>query len=311
MIRYIDVYRASLQGHRDANEDVEKVIVNMYYGDGVNENYRADKTPADIFIICDGHGGSSVAEYVASELEKYLTNVRIRYPLNVDYVKKLYTSIQKKIVNHPERIGQLTGSTALVVIRYVYQNSLWIQVINLGDCRAVISKSGIAVPLTQDHKPHWPDEKRRIDKVNENRLPRDREKVKFNEGDWRIKDLSVSRSFGDLDNYPYVTHVPEVYNYLLTNQDKFIVIACDGVWDVLENHEVINFVSDHLMGNHIELYDIPLLYDHRQHPPNMSIAKKLAKYTIARGSRDNVSVIIIDLYASQSKKNENVFKHFE
>jgi len=306
MNRYIDVYRASDKGLRDTNEDVEKVIVNMRIGD---DTYQLDKCSADVFILCDGHGNSLVAEFVAHELEKNLTHIRTRYPLSSEYVKKLYSSIQNKIKLHPKRIADYAGCTALVMVRYIYQSAIWIQVMNLGDCRAVMSKSGMAIPLTRDHKPYWPDEKRRIDRINETRPISKQAHVHFDSGDWRIRDLSVSKSFGDLDNQPYISHCPDVFNYPLSNHDKFIVLACDGVWDVLENHEVINFISDHLTNNHIELYDIPNRYSHDQLPSKMSIAHKLAKYAIARGSTDNVSVIIIDLYASLSKKNEEQFMH--
>jgi serine/threonine protein phosphatase PrpC len=304
MIRYIDVFQASERGRRDFNEDVERIVLNMRYG--VGEHINTGKAPVDVFIVCDGHGGSMVAEYASEELEKHLTHPRLRYPLSAEYVKKVYNSIQNKVKQHPKRIAKHAGCTALVLIRYMYQNNVWIQVINLGDCRAVMSKSGIAVPLTRDHKPHWPDEKRRIDKVNETN-PGVHERVHFAENDWRIKELSVSRSFGDLDNAPYISHIPDVFTYPLTNQDKFIILACDGVWDVLENHEVINFVSDHLTNNHIELYDLPNGYNHRQHPREMTIADKLARYAIARGSGDNVSVIIIDLYAILSRRNDGPF----
>jgi len=309
MIRYIDVFQASERGRRDFNEDVERIVLNMRYGP--DDPVNADRAPVDVFIVCDGHGphgtngGQIVAEYVAEGLEKHLSHPRLRYPLSAEYVRKAYSSIQNKIKQHPKGIAKHAGCTALVLVRYMHQNNVWIQVINLGDCRAVMSKSGIAVPLTRDHKPHWPDEKRRIDKVNE--TTHLRERVHFEEGDWRIKELSVSRSFGDMDNAPYISHVPDIFTYPLTNQDKFIVLACDGVWDVLENHEVINFVSDHLTNNHIELYDLPNGYNHRQHPREMTIADKLARYAIARGSGDNVSVIIIDLYAILSRRNDGPF----
>ena len=69
-------------------------------------------------------------------------------------------------------------------------------------------------------------------------------KIQFDGHDWRIKDLSLSRAFGDLDASPFVTHEPEIYKYKLSSKDKFMVLACDGLWDVLSNQEVVNFVLE-------------------------------------------------------------------
>jgi len=117
-------------------------------------------------------------------------------------------------------------------------------------------------------------------------------KIHFDSNDWRIGDLSVSKSFGDVDNTPYVDHIPESFIYPLLIEDEFIVIACDGVWDVLQNHEVVNFIRDHIHNNGIELYDIPHIYSSRD-IVNQNIATKLGTYAIARGSADNVSIMII------------------
>ena len=110
---------------------------------------------------------------------------------------------------------------------------------------------------------------------------------------WRIGDLSVSRAFGDLDNTPHVTHIPDNFNYQLKPDDEFIVMACDGVWDVLQNHDVVNFTRDHYHNNNVDLYDIYGKYPTQDIDQIHNIAKKLATYAIASGSTDNVSVIII------------------
>ena len=60
---------------------------------------------------------------------------------------------------------------------------------------------------------------------------------------------------------------------------KFIVLACDGLWDVLTNQDVVNFINE-------ELY---------KKEKNIDISKKLAEYAISKGSTDNISIIIIYL----------------
>lgn len=284
----IVLHKSSLCGRRPTNEDAEVYFINLSNG-SINSSYA----PVDFFAICDGHGGSEVSEFVSAELKRYLTNRNITYPLQTHKINGIYDSIQKKLINHPKKIADGCGSTALVLVRYFDSrtNQYGIQVINSGDCRAVLSRNGLAIPLTKDHKPFWSDERRRIDMVNKKHSMNNQ--IEFLDGDWRIGDLSVSRSFGDLDNTPHVTHIPESFCYELMAEDEFVIMACDGLWDVMENHEAVNFVRDHLTNNHIDLYEIPGKYPTTESIKKKNISRKLADYAIAMGSGDNVSVFII------------------
>lgn len=308
MMRDISLHKTSLRGLRPVNEDVEKYNMNLSIrGNPIDEKFA----PVDFFIICDGHGGLEVAQYVVPKLEIQFMKKNLDYPLSHKYIRKIFGRIQEELKNHPRQIAYDCGCTALIVIRYMDEKGdKNIQVVNLGDCRAVLSRKGLAIPLTKDHKPFWPDEKRRIDLVN--KKCGTNLKIHFEAGDWRIGDLSVSRSFGDLDNIPYVTHVPDVYHYRLMDGDEFIIMACDGLWDVISNHEAVNFVRDHLGNNHTEFYQIQgtltsrsdvnveLFYDSnflgkssRSSTKQRNIARKLAEYSIMKGSCDNVSIMII------------------
>jgi protein phosphatase 2C len=289
MIRTIHLHKTSQLGLRETNEDVEKYNINLEQDGYPRDNKYA---PIDFFVVCDGHGGSSVAEFVAPKLEKHLMKRNIIYPLSHGYICKIYNYIQQELINNPEGIARACGCTALVVVRYLdnYQKEN-IQVINIGDCRAVLSRKGLAIPLCKDHKPFWSDEKRRIDEINAKYNMK--QKIHFDAGDWRIGDLSVSRSFGDLDNTPYLTHIPDSFHYQLQADDEFIIMACDGLWDVIQNHEAVNFVRDHMHNNNIEYYRIPHKYPTSYSNDTTSIAGKLASYAIAKGSTDNVSILIL------------------
>lgn len=290
MPRFILLHKTSLQGFRESNEDVERFKLNLCRDPN---NTESDKSaPVDFFVVCDGHGGDYVSKYVAPKLESLLTARRLMYPLSRNYINKVYNNIQNSLINHPQKIAEACGSTAIVAIRYMHKNKEKMQIINLGDCRAVLSRKGLAIPLNKDHKPFWPDEKIRIDRVN---YDYNTNKKIYYDGDWRIGDLSVSRSFGDIDNTPHVTHVPESFNHELLPDDEFIIIACDGLWDVLQNHEAVNFVRDHYNNNRIEYYNLPGKYPTDDILKSNNIARKLATYAIARGSTDNVSIFIIFL----------------
>jgi serine/threonine protein phosphatase PrpC len=95
------------------------------------------------------------------------------------------------------------------------KDKLWI--LNVGDSRAIrCNSSYIAEQLSNDHKPSLPQERQRIEQLGG--------KIQYDGSEWRVKSLSLSRSFGYLDCCPYVTHVPNVYKYKINSKDKFIII---------------------------------------------------------------------------------------
>jgi serine/threonine protein phosphatase PrpC len=93
-------------------------------------------------------------------------------------------------------------------------------VANAGDQRAVLCRGGRPYQITRDHRPDVPDEKARIEQeggfVSENK---------------RVNGvLALSRALGDPELHPHVTHVPDIFHIELTPEDKFLIIACDGVY---------------------------------------------------------------------------------
>lgn len=291
MFSKIILHKTSQIGLRDSNEDAEKYNINLNIENGhtLSNLWCA----VDFFVICDGHGGDEISKMVVILLEQSFMKKENKYPLSKKYINDQYNLIQKKLIQNSYQIAERCGSTALVVVRYIdNEKKENLQIINLGDCRAVLSRNGLAIPLTMDHKPIWPNERRRIDNINKSQNLT--EQVIFSDGDWRIGDLSVSRSFGDLDNKPYVSHIPEIYEHLLQNDDEFIIMACDGLWDVMQNHDAVNFIKDHV-NNNFENYTIPGKYPVAELVNEKNIAKKMAKYAIELGSTDNISIMIIFL----------------
>jgi len=124
-----------------------------------------------------------------------------------------------------------------------------------------------AQQLSLDHKPNVPEEKKRIERLGG--------KITFDGYDWRIKSLSLSRAFGDLDCQPYVTHIPNIFKYNIDNKDNFLIIACDGLWDVLSNKKAVDFVKNLQANNFTGNY-----------------AKELAQYGLNNNSLDNITVVI-------------------
>jgi serine/threonine protein phosphatase PrpC len=98
--------------------------------------------------------------------------------------------------------------------------------------------------------------------------------------------LSVSRAFGDLDSLPYITSQPDIFRYELLSNDKFMIIACDGLWDIMSNQEVVEFILE-------ELNKLSNKNKTTNGNGKNNIAKLLGEYAIQKGSYDNITIIIV------------------
>lgn len=256
------VYSHSLQGKRDSNEDQHSTILNL-------NNDNKEMNNINFLGVYDGHGGKTVSKYLKENLpiyfiKKFKKNIYLKQNMFSKHVVDVYNLIQNELkYNHP-RLVNYCGSTCCITIHC--ESFLWI--INVGDSRAVLSnENGIAIPLSKDHKPNSPEERVRIENLGG--------KIIFDGVDWRIKNLSLSRAFGDIECTPYVTHLPQIYCRKLSKGDKFLILACDGLWDVLSNQDAVDFILDLETKNYRGNY-----------------AKVLAEYALEKGSMDNVTVIV-------------------
>jgi serine/threonine protein phosphatase PrpC len=262
------IQSASLQGIRESNEDEHVIIENI---DSKDKNLNK----VNMLAVYDGHGGPHVSKFLKDNMFRYFLKKTNDNKFNdnkktINYINGVFNHLQNKLKK--QKFAKYSGSTALVTLETKNRNKRNLWVANTGDCRSVMcNRYNIAIQLTKDHKPNCMEERKRIEGLNG--------KIVFDGDDWRVKDLSLSRAFGDLDATPYVTHLPQIYKYKISNSDKFIILACDGLWDVMSNQEVINFILEYKSK-------IDPLKD------NINIAEKLAKFAINSGSSDNITIII-------------------
>jgi protein phosphatase 2C len=274
----------SLLGRRDKNEDEISIILNY---DGNDTSIKK----MNFFAVFDGHGGPDISKYVADKMYRFFVT---KYTRNIDFNKKsainryiidVFNQLQSRIEQF-KRISESCGTTALVVMQLPDRNGVFckLKIINLGDCRAVLcTNDNIANPLTRDHKPMNYDENNRIRKL-------DTEIVHDKDDDPRVNGYSVSRALGDVSAKPGISHIPDIFDYRLSVSrgkitDKFLILACDGVWDVLSNQEAVDFVLFKLKENHSK--------ENQNTSSNKNIAYDLAKYAIDKDSGDNISIIIV------------------
>ncbi|KAL0544833.1 hypothetical protein IC582_019960 [Cucumis melo] len=140
-----------------------------------------------------------------------------------------------------------SGTTAVTIIK----QGEHLVVASVGDSRAVLCTRGdkhqlIPIQLTVDQKPNIPCEAERI-KNRQGRIIAEKEEPDIYRvwvPDGNYPGLAMSRSLGDfcLKDYGLIS-TPQVSYRKLTRKDEFIVLATDGIWDVLTNNQVINIVA--------------------------------------------------------------------
>ena len=259
----MNIHYTSVKGRRNSNEDKHTIILNLKK---VSEKLNA----INLFGIYDGHGGSNVSEYLAENIPTYYCYPHLKTPFSKEYHDITFETIQKKILQTD--YGYSMGSTCLLNIMYKYKNDIHMNIVNVGDSRlTIVYKNGKSVQITNDHKPDDLDETNRIEKMGG-------EIYLDSEGVYRIGDLSLSRAFGDGDNAPYISQKPDVYYKKICPLTQYVVMGCDGLWDVVQNDELYK-----------------LLEELKKNGCDDNLASCLATECLKRGCSDNISIIIIEI----------------
>ncbi|KAI4330949.1 hypothetical protein MLD38_029185 [Melastoma candidum] len=273
----------SVIGRRREMEDAARVAVGFTtLGDG--RGY-------DFYGVYDGHGGSRVADFCSERLHQMIVEELGKGGCGsgdgeVQWEKVMAESFAK--VDDEVRLGgdelSTMGTTAVVAI----VSAELVVVANCGDSRAVICRNGVAVALSEDHKPNKPDELTRIQAAGGRVI---------NWGGYRVLGvLATSRSIGDQYLKPFVISDPEVRVTPRTDSDEFLILGSDGLWDVIPNEYACRVVRKCLRGRmRRKSWEGPV------EKRSAEAAAVLTELAIARGSGDNVTVIVVELNGSKSR----------
>lgn len=292
---------SSMQGWRVEMEDAHTAVIGL--------PHTLDQW--SFFAVYDGHAGSQVAKYCCEHLLEHITSNSdfqraLQEDPSVDNVKNGIRTGFLQIDEHMRTISEKkhgvdrSGSTAVGVMI----SPSHIYFINCGDSRGLLSRGGAVHFFTQDHKPNNPLEKERIQKAGGSVMIQ------------RVNgSLAVSRALGDFDykcvhgkgpTEQLVSPEPEVYAIeRCEGEDEFIILACDGIWDVMGNEQLCDFVRSRLevtddlerVSNEIVdtcLYKVgaaalrPLVLQPLRRPG--ALTRPLCVF---QGSRDNMSVVLI------------------
>ena len=213
----------------------------------IEKNFLDEKD--QFFIgICDGHGeqGHLISSYISKCLPNFLADTSDKSIISS------FISLNQNIVQNSKIDCSLSGSTCTSIIL----NQEKIISLNLGDSRTVLARNEngkyIAVNLSTDHKPNIKEERKRI-LINGGRIKPfyDDKTKKFIGTDriWIREDdlpgLAMTRSFGDIIAHSVgVISQPEIKRYEFNGNEKFIILASDGIWEYITSQECVNIIKD-------------------------------------------------------------------
>lgn len=180
------------------------------------------------------------------------------------------------------------GSTAVVAVVTPEK----IVVSNCGDSRALLCRNGFAVPLSFDHKPDRPDELKRIQGIGG--------RVIYWDGARVLGVLAMSRAIGDDYLKPYVIPEPEVTVTDRTEQDECLILASDGLWDVVDNQTACGVVRECLRAQSLSSPQqgevaVGGVGAEGSDKACADASILLTKLALFRHSTDNISVVVVDL----------------
>ena len=203
--------------------------------------------------VCDGHGesGHLISSYISKCLPNFLADSSDKNIIST------YKALNQNLVENSKIDCSLSGSTCSSII--LTQEK--IISINLGDSRTILGKKEnnkyYAINLSTDHKPELIEEKKRIllnggrikpyyDETTKKFLGPDR--VWIREED--IPGLAMTRSFGDTIAHSVgVISEPEIKKYEFSGNEKFIIIASDGIWEYITSEECVDIIKDFYENN--------------------------------------------------------------
>ncbi|XP_060562899.1 protein phosphatase 1B-like isoform X1 [Ruditapes philippinarum] len=285
---------ASMQGWRVEMEDAHTAVIGL-----------PSLKDWSFFAVFDGHAGAKASAMCSDHLMDHIisngdfqkmdlksgTETQPSLEAIKSGIKTGFLSMDEKLRNTPEVLsGQdKSGSTAVGVII----SPTHIFFANCGDSRAVLSTSGKCAFSTTDHKPINPIEKERIQKAGGSVMIQ------------RVNgSLAVSRALGDFEYKnvegmgpceQLVSPEPEIFVQERNPGDEFLVLACDGIWDVMTNEELCDFVRNRLqISNSME-----------------NICNQVIDTCLYKGSRDNMSIVVVTFQGAPKVSEEAIKKEEE
>ena len=278
-------------GNEKPNQDNYFIIKNI---NNESNNY---------FIgVCDGHGkyGEEVSSFISLNLPENLKKNILNSEIDINkspiesiskIITKTFIETNSSLINNSNIDISSSGCTCSSIL--LTQNNLIS--INLGDSRCILGRfnpennSWSYINLTRDHKPTEEDEKERIIKKGGN-ISKGKDEFGNSSGIMRIWKadgnigLALTRSFGDeIMSKVGVSCEPEIKQFFLGKDDKFIIIGTDGLWEYIYSEECVNMVKDFFLKNDI------------QGAGNLLLKEASKRWIVEQDVVDDITIILIFL----------------
>jgi serine/threonine protein phosphatase PrpC len=241
--KHIDLYFVSYSYSENPNLEHRKEMEDFHYIKAVLNK----KLCCSYFGLFDGHSGKEVGMYLMDNLHKIISqeiksnNVENSENMKI-IIKDSFEKIDQEINN--QNFKNDTGSTGTVLLLYKDIDSKTgksLLCANVGDSKAFLVKKNEIKIITKDHKCNDAEEVKRI---------RGTGGVVFRERVFGT--LMLTRSFGDKEMKKYgVLSTPDIFCQNIEEDDLFVIIASDGVWDVIEEDEVFKFAQNKISSSEL------------------------------------------------------------
>ncbi|QLG71871.1 hypothetical protein HG535_0C02210 [Zygotorulaspora mrakii] len=228
------------------------------------------------FAIFDGHAGSQASKWCGSHLHRVVEELLLEDETDDvrNVMNRSFLRVDQEI--NSELPGNSGCTAAVCMLRWelpdgvpeqspeLNEHKRKLYTANVGDSRIVLFRNGQSIRLTYDHKASDILEMQRVEQA----------------GGLIMKSrvngmLAVTRSLGDKFFDGLVVGNPFTTSVEITNEDKFLIIACDGLWDVIDDQEACEIIKDIKEPN--------------------EAAKTLVRYALENGTTDNVTAMVVCL----------------
>ncbi|RLU22632.1 hypothetical protein DMN91_004910 [Ooceraea biroi] len=228
-----------------------------------------DDTLANYYAVFDGHGGQDAAAYCATHLHQYLVE-SVHYPTDPERaLRDAFVTTDEQFIAKSSTQKLNGGTTAVCAL--MLNKKLYIAWV--GDSMAALVTRNSVMQLVNPHRPTRKDESERIQNMGG--------AVLQCMGVLRVNGfLSISRAIGDVPYKPYISGEPEVRCVPLDGTEDFLIIACDGLWDYIDQRTAALRVYGQVLQNPHDLKYV--------HQALLQSAKRA-------GSLDNITVIVVFL----------------
>ncbi|KAK9270413.1 hypothetical protein L1049_025992 [Liquidambar formosana] len=264
---YLPVFRSGSCAERGPKQYMEDEHICI---DNLIEHLAATAdfpSPGAFYGVFDGHGGTDAASFIRKNILTFIVEDS-HFPVCVETaIKSAFVRADHAFADDSS-VDISSGTTALTALFF----GRTMLIANAGDCRAVLGKRGRAIELSTDHKPNNTSERLRIEKLGG---------VVYD--GYLNGQLSVARALGDWHmkgpkgSACPLSAEPELQETLLSEDDEFLIMGCDGLWDVMSSQCAVSMARKELM-----LHNDP-----------ERCSRELVREALKRNTCDNLTVIVV------------------